>query len=127
MKSIIKTSQAPAPIGPYNQATKAGNTVYVSGQIAIDPADNELKINNITDETDLVLKNLSAVLAAADARLDQVVKCSIFLSSMDHFQEMNAVYAKYFPEETAPARECVAVLTLPKSVNVEISAIAVLD
>ena len=127
MKKIIHTQQAPAPIGPYKQATVAGNMVFVSGQIAIDPQSNELKLGNLAEETHLVLKNLGAVLEAAGSSYEQVLKCSIFLSSMDLFAEVNEIYAAYFPSDTAPARECVAVKTLPKNVNVEISAIALVS
>lgn len=126
MKQIINTDLAPAPVGPYNQAVKAGDTLYCSGQIAINPATGDLVLDDIATETRQVLDNVKAVLAAADATLDHVVKCSIFMSSMDHYQAINAVYAEYFGEENAPAREAVAVKTLPKHVNVEISVIAYL-
>lgn len=125
MKEVIRTQNAPAPIGPYNQAIKAGNTLYVSGQIAIDPVSSELKIDNLEEETELVLTNLKNVVEAGGFTLDEVVKCSIFISDMDQFARINAVYAKYFKEENAPARETVEVACLPKRVNVEISCIAV--
>lgn len=125
MKEVIRTQNAPAPIGPYNQAIKAGNTLYVSGQIAIDPVSGELKIDNLEEETELVLTNLKNVVEAGGFTLDEVVKCSIFISDMDQFARINAVYAKYFKEENAPARETVEVACLPKRVNVEISCIAV--
>ena len=125
MKTIITTSKAPAPIGPYNQATLVGNTLYTSGQIALDPTSGELNIENIVSETTLVMENLKAVLAAADMTFEHVVKTSIFISDMHNFAAINSVYATYFNEETAPARETVEVANLPKFVNVEISAIAI--
>jgi 2-iminobutanoate/2-iminopropanoate deaminase len=126
MKTIIKTAAAPAPIGPYNQAVRAGNTVYVSGQIALDPDTGELLKGSIEDETELVMKNLQAVLKAAGADFSNVVKSSIFVADMGQFARINAVYGRYFEAETAPARETVEVANLPKYVNVEISVIAVL-
>lgn len=125
MKKIIKTAQAPTPIGPYNQAVLSGNTLYTSGQIAIDPQTNELVIDDLEKETNLVMQNLKAVLEAADMTFENVIKTSIFISDMNNFQQINKVYATYFNEETAPARETVEVANLPKFVNVEISAIAV--
>ena len=124
MKKIIKTAQAPAPIGPYNQAVLSGNTLYTSGQIAIDPQTNELVIDDLEKETNLVMQNLKAVLEAADMTFENVIKTSIFISDMNNFQQINKVYATYFNEETAPARETVEVANLPKFVNVEISVIA---
>jgi 2-iminobutanoate/2-iminopropanoate deaminase len=125
MKKIIKTSKAPAPIGPYNQAVLSGNTLYTSGQIAIDPSSGELKNNSIKEETSLVMENMKAVLAAADMTFENVVKTSIFISDMTNFSEINEVYGSYFNEDTAPARETVEVANLPKFVNIEISMIAV--
>ena len=125
MKKIIKTSKAPAPIGPYNQAILSGNTLYTSGQIAIDPSSGKLKIGTIKEETLLVMENMKAVLAAADMTFENVVKTSIFISDMTNFSEINEVYGSYFNEESAPARETVEVANLPKFVNVEISMIAV--
>ncbi|MCM4156779.1 RidA family protein [Gramella sp. AN32] len=124
MKKIIKTNNAPAPIGPYNQAIFAGNTLYVSGQIAIDPKSGDLKIDDLEEETTLVLENLKAILTEAGLTLDQVVKTSIFISDMNNFGKINEVYGRYFSSENAPARETVEVANLPKFVNVEISAIA---
>ena len=124
MKKIIHTKSAPAPIGPYNQAVLAGNTLYVSGQIALHPETGNLVSDNIQTETRQVLENLKAVINAADMQLSDVVKTSIFLSDMDSFATVNEVYGTYFTENY-PARETVAVKTLPKNVNVEISAIAV--
>lgn len=125
MKKIIKTENAPAPIGPYNQAIFAGNTLYVSGQIAIDPKTGELLIEDLEKETVQVMENLKAVLAEAGLELDHVVKTSIFISDMNNFGKINDVYSRYFKSENAPARETVEVANLPKFVNVEISAIAV--
>ena len=125
MKKIITTSNAPAPIGPYNQAILTGNTLYTSGQIAIDPKTNELVTDNLEKETELVMQNLQAILTEAGMTFENVIKTSIFISDMNNFARINAVYSKYFEPETAPARETVEVANLPKFVNVEISAIAV--
>jgi 2-iminobutanoate/2-iminopropanoate deaminase len=125
MKKIIKTSKAPAPIGPYNQAILSGNTLYTSGQIAIDPSTGKLKVGTIEEETTLVMENMKAVLAAAEMTFDNVIKTSIFISDMANFSEINNIYGQYFNEDTAPARETVEVANLPKYVNVEISMIAV--
>lgn len=125
MKKIISTKNAPAPIGPYNQAILSGNTLYVSGQIALNPKTSELVLNSLEEETTQVMKNLKAVLAAAEMTFDDVVKTSIFIADMNNFAIINSVYGKYFDEKTAPARETVEVANLPKFVNVEISAIAI--
>lgn len=125
MKKIISTVNAPAPIGPYNQAVLSGTTLYTSGQIAIDPATGELFKGSIEDETALVMKNLEAVLKAANMTFEDIVKTSIFISNMENFSKINSVYSNYFNDETAPARETVEVANLPKYVNVEISAIAI--
>lgn len=125
MKKIIKTAKAPAPLGPYNQAVLSGNTLFLSGQIPIDPATNELIEGSIEEETVQVMKNLSEVLAAAGMNFEHVVKTSIFLSDMKNFAKVNAIYGNYFDDETAPARETVEVANLPKYVNVEISMIAI--
>ncbi len=125
MKTIITTTKAPAPIGPYNQATLVGNTLYTSGQIAINPENGELVLDNIAAETTQVMENLKEVLAAAEMTFENIVKTSIFISDMHNFSAINEVYAKYFNEETAPARETVEVANLPKFVNVEISVIAI--
>ncbi len=124
MKTIIKTDKAPMPIGPYNQAILATNTLYASGQIAIDPVTNALIDGDIKDETRQVMENLAAVLDAAGMNFSNVVKCSIFISDMNDFGAINEVYGRYFDDETAPARETVQVAVLPKRVNVEISLIA---
>ena len=125
MKKIITTIKAPAPIGPYNQAILSGNTLYTSGQIAINPKNGELVLDSIKKETTQVMENLKEVLAAADMTFENIVKTSIFISDMHNFSEINTVYGEYFNEDTAPARETVEVANLPKFVNVEISAIAV--
>ena len=125
MKKIIQTPNAPAPIGPYNQAILSGNTLYTSGQIAINPATGELELGSIQEETELVMQNLKAVLEAAEMTFENVIKTSIFISDMNNFGEINKVYGSYFDEVTAPARETVEVANLPKFVNVEISMIAV--
>ena len=125
MKTIITTSKAPAPIGPYNQATLVGNTLYTSGQIAINPANGELILDDITIETKQVMENIKAVLEAAEMTFENIAKTSIFISDMKNFAAINEVYATYFNEATAPARETVEVANLPKYVNVEISVIAV--
>tara|TARA_B110000046_G_scaffold165127_1_gene181171 strand:- start:240 stop:620 length:381 start_codon:yes stop_codon:yes gene_type:complete len=125
MKKIITTVKAPAPIGPYNQAVLSGNTLYTSGQIAINPKTGKLVLDNIQVETRQVMENLKQVLLAADMTFENVIKTSIFISDMHNFSEINTVYGEYFNNETAPARETVEVANLPKFVNVEISAIAV--
>ena len=123
-KQIINTDQAPSPVGPYNQSVKIGNLLFVSGQIAINPATGELVMDNIEDETHQVMKNLSNILSTAGSSFDQVLKCSVFVTDMGNYGRINAVYASYFDEATAPARELVEVSALPKYVNVEISLIA---
>ncbi|GAA0870989.1 RidA family protein [Gangjinia marincola] len=125
MKKIVETSNAPAPIGPYNQAIRAGNMLFTSGQIAIDPKTGELVTSSIEAEANLVMKNLKAVLDEAGFTFENVVKSSIFLSRMELFNKVNEIYGAYFDPKTAPARETVAVQTLPKHVNVEISVIAI--
>ena len=124
MKKIIFTKDAPAPIGPYNQAVLSGNTLYTSGQIAIDPKTGELMIGSIKQETQLIMENLKAILKEAGMTFENVIKSTIFISDMNNFSEINNVYASYFNEDTAPARETVEVSRLPKSVNIEISMIA---
>ncbi|MFD2550968.1 RidA family protein [Bizionia sediminis] len=125
MKKIINTPQAPAPIGPYNQAVLVGNMLYTSGQIAINPTTNELVLDSIEAETEQVMQNMKAVLEAADMTFENVIKSTIFISDMGNFARINAVYATYFNADTAPARETVEVANLPKYVHVEISMIAV--
>ncbi|KAF2340833.1 RidA family protein [Flavobacterium tistrianum] len=125
MKKIIFTEKAPAPIGPYNQAVLSGNTLYASGQIAINPESGKLITDNINDETTQVMKNIAAILEAANMTFENVVKSTIFIMDMNNFGAINTVYGSYFNEKTAPARETVQVACLPKNVNVEISIIAV--
>ena len=124
MKKIIFTKNAPTPIGAYNQAVLSGNTLYTSGQIAINPKTGELINGSIKEETQLVMENLKAVLKEAGMTFENVIKSTIFISDMNNFTEINKVYAFYFDENTAPARETVEVARLPKSVNIEISMIA---
>ena len=125
-KRIITTPNAPAPIGPYNQAVLVNeSTLYTSGQIALNPETMELVLDNISVETKQVMENMKAVLIAAEMTFDNVVKTSIFISDMNNFAKINKVYATYFDEATAPARETVEVACLPKNVNVEISMTAV--
>ena len=122
-KIIIKTANAPEPIGPYNQAVLAGDTLYISGQICIDPNTGELKKRDIQDETHQAMQNLKAILVAAGMGFNHVVKTTIFITDMHQFSEINEVYGKYFDGDF-PARETVQVAALPKFVNVEISMIA---
>ncbi|PKP14204.1 MAG: reactive intermediate/imine deaminase [Bacteroidetes bacterium HGW-Bacteroidetes-3] len=125
MKKIINTKNAPAPVGPYNQAVLAGNTLYTSGQIAINPKTGELVTNTIEEETKQVMENLKIVLAEAEMNFENVAKTTIFIKNMNDFSKLNAVYGKYFEVGNEPARETVEVGNLPKFVNVEISMIAV--
>lgn len=124
-KKIILTADAPAPIGPYSQAVKKGNMLFVSGQIAINPDSGELIVGNITAETQMVMQNLKAVLAAAEMDFSHIVKTTIFIKNMDDFSAINAVYDSFFTADF-PARETVEVARLPKDVNVEISCVAVM-
>jgi len=123
MKTIINTANAPAPIGPYNQAVVAGDFVFVSGQVAINPATGELVLDDIKTETTLVMENIKAILTAADINFSHIVKTTIFLKDMGNFAQVNEVYGSYFTTNF-PARETVAVAGLPKNVNVEISVTA---
>jgi 2-iminobutanoate/2-iminopropanoate deaminase len=123
-KIIVKTTNAPAPIGPYNQAVLAGDTLYISGQICINPVNGELKKKDIQEETHQVMQNLKAILLAAGTGFNNVVKTTIFITDMNQFGEINEVYGKYFDGDF-PARETVQVAALPKFVNVEISMIAI--
>ncbi len=122
-KKIIKTENAPAPIGPYNQAVMAGNMLFISGQIPLDTKTGELKMGSIEEETHLVMKNLEAILTEAGMDFSNVIKTSIFLTDMASFGQVNEVYGSYFSADF-PARETIAVKGLPKNVNVEISMIA---
>jgi 2-iminobutanoate/2-iminopropanoate deaminase len=123
MKKIIKTPKAPEPIGPYSQGVLAGNTLYISGQIAINPETGHVVMSDIKDETTQVMENLGAILSAAGMDFSNLVKCSIFLSDMNDFAEMNTVYGSYFKDQF-PARETVQVSCLPKDMKVEISGVA---
>jgi len=125
MKRIISTQNAPAPIGPYNQAVLSGNTLYISGQIPMDSSTGIMVEGDISKETEQSMENLKAILLEAGMTFENVVKTSIFLKDMHQFADVNKVYASFFNEETAPARETVEVANLPKFVNVEISMIAV--
>jgi len=122
-KIIINTNNAPAPIGPYNQAVKAGSLLFVSGQVALKPGTNDLANADIIEETHQVLQNLKSILSEAGMDFSNIVKTTIFLSDMNLFSQVNEIYAKYF-EGDFPARETVAVKGLPKNANVEISVIA---
>ena len=124
MKKIIHTPKAPAPIGPYSQATMVGDGLYTSGQIALDPITGNLIEGGVEEETKQVMKNLEAVLEAAGMTFENVFKTTIFLKDMHQFSQVNAIYGSYFNDETAPARETVEVANLPKFVNVEISMMA---
>ena len=123
-KKIIRTKNAPAPIGPYNQAVAYGNMLFISGQIALDPKTGDLVMGSIPEETEKVMKNLEAILAEAGMNFSHVLKTTIFLMDMKMFAEVNEVYGRYFSGDDAPARETVQVAGLPKGVNVEISMIA---
>lgn len=125
---IIRTEQAPAPVGPYNQAIQAGNLLFLSGQVALDPQSGQIVgPGDVVQQTEQVISNLKAVLAAAGATLENVVKTTIFLTDMNDFATVNGIYARHFGEEKAPARSCVEVSRLPKDVQVEIECIAVLS
>lgn len=124
MKKVISTPNAPAAIGPYSQAILANNTLYCSGQIAINPTNGELNTSDICTETHQVMQNLKSILLASDMNFSHVVKCTIFLKDMNQYLAINKVYAEYF-EKNPPAREAVEVARLPKNVNIEISLIAV--
>ena len=126
MRKIINTSKSPAPIGPYNQAILKNNMLFISGQIALDPISMKLNNDSIEDETNQVMINLKHILKEANMDFSNVVKTSIFLSDMDLFKKVNDIYGKYIIEGDEPARETIAVKTLPMSVNVEISMIAIL-
>lgn len=125
MKKIITTLKAPAPIGPYNQAIMVNDTLYLSGQIGLDPQSMKVVNGGVKEETKQVMKNLKAVLEAADMTFNNVIKSSIFLINMSDFGKVNEIYGSYFSDETAPARETIAVKTLPKNVRVEISMLAI--
>ncbi len=123
MRDVIATGQAPQAIGPYSQAIRAGGLIFTSGQIAIDPATSQIVAGDVGAQTERVLQNLSAILAAAGASLEKVVRCTVFLKNMGDFAAMNEVYGRYF-KQAPPARSTVEVARLPKDVLVEIDAIA---
>ena len=124
-KTIVTSKNAPAPIGPYNQAVWYGDVLFVSGQIALDPVSGELVLDSIEIETEQVMQNLKAILEEVDMTFENVIKSTIFISDMGNFARINEVYGKYFDEKTAPARETVQVACLPTNVNIEISVVAV--
>ncbi|MCQ2959362.1 MAG: RidA family protein [Bacteroidales bacterium] len=124
MNKVIKTLKAPAPIGPYEQAILAENTLYISGQIPVNPTTGELVSSSYTEATQQVMNNLSEILSAAEMTFENVVRCTIFVTDLNHFGEVNETYGSYF-KSIAPSRECVQVAALPKGALVEISAIAV--
>lgn len=126
MKKIYNTSNAPSPLGPYNQAVMAGNMFFTSGQIAINSKSGELVIHNVKDETKQVMENLKAVLNSANLDFKNIVKTSIFITSMNDFNDINDVYGSFFEKGQEPARETVEVAKLPAGVNVEISMIAII-
>ena len=126
MKKIIFTEKAPTPIGPYNQAVLINNVLYTSGQIALNPLTMELVLDTIENETKQVMENMKEVLVAAGMTFENVIKATLFIMNMNDFAKINSVYATYFNEESAPARETVQVAGLPKGVSIEISMIAVL-
>lgn len=124
MKKIIHTIQAPAPVGPYSQAVLAGDWLYISGQIAVNPATGEIIHRTIEEETHQILANLRVILKEAGLTFDDVVKCTVYVRDMEHYGIINAIYGEYFGLDNAPARELVEVTRLPKDVNLEISAVA---
>ncbi len=124
MKRIIQTGNAPAPIGPYNQAVAFNGVLYISGQIALHPETGELITDNIEDETHRVMQNIRGILESEGLSFEDIIKCSVFVSDINMFSRINAVYGQYFNDVTAPARELVEVAKLPRLVNVEISVIA---
>jgi 2-iminobutanoate/2-iminopropanoate deaminase len=124
MKRIIQTTKAPAPIGPYNQAIAYNGVLYISGQIALHPETGELITDNIEDETHRVMQNIQGILEVEGLTFEDILKCSVFVSDINMFSRINAVYGQYFNDATAPARELVEVAKLPRFVNVEISVIA---
>jgi 2-iminobutanoate/2-iminopropanoate deaminase len=126
-KEIVRTDKAPLPVGPYNQAVKAGNLVFCAGQIPLDPKTGEIIQGSVADQTRQVLTNLKAVLEAAGSSLENIVKANVFLKDMNQFAEMNKVYSEFFKDATAPARSTVEVARLPKDARVEIEAVALLQ
>lgn len=126
MKEVINTDLAPAPVGPYNQSIAANGTLYISGQVALDPSTGEMLQQNIEVETNQVMRNIGAVLKASGLTFENILMCNVFVSDMNNYGRINEIYARYFKEETAPARALVEVSRLPKDANVEISVIATL-
>ncbi len=126
MKKIHNTPKAPSPVGPYNQAVEANGMLFMSGQIAIHPPSGELILDSIENETRQVMQNIGEVLTNAGLDYNDIVKCSIFVKDMGNYSAINGVYATYFDEDTAPARELVEVARLPKDVNIEVSVIALM-
>jgi 2-iminobutanoate/2-iminopropanoate deaminase len=126
-KKIVNAHNAPAPIGPYNHANAANGFLFISGQVALNPVTGEMMQNSIQEETRQVLTNLKAIVEVAGGSLLDIVKCSVFVTDMEQYAAINAVYAEFFADDTAPARELVQVSRLPRNANVEISAIAVLS
>jgi 2-iminobutanoate/2-iminopropanoate deaminase len=124
MKQIINTTNAPAPIGPYNQAIQYNGVLYMSGQIPLDYITGQIVSESIEHETHQVFKNISGILEAAGCTFEDVLKCSVFVTDINNFARINAVYGTYFNEDTAPARELVQVAALPRGVNIEISVLA---
>lgn len=124
MKKIIVSEKAPAPVGPYSQGVQLGKTLYISGQIAIDPETGDLVQGTIEEETHRVMQNIHAVLLEAGSGFQHVLKCTVFVKDMQLYSRINGIYGKYFDHDSAPARELVEVANLPKFVNIEISAIA---
>ena len=122
-RTIIQTSQAPKPIGPYSQAVKVGETLYISGQIGLDSATMELQNQDLATETHQMMANVKAILAEAGLGIEHIVKCTIYLADMGNFRTINATYGEYFGDEP-PAREAIEISKLPKNANVEISVIA---
>ncbi|KXZ40120.1 2-iminobutanoate/2-iminopropanoate deaminase [Alkalithermobacter thermoalcaliphilus JW-YL-7 = DSM 7308] len=125
-KQIIHTENAPKAIGPYSQAIKAGNMLFISGQVPFDPVTMEIVSQDVQEQTKRVLENLKAILEAANASFDNVVKTTVFIKDMDDFAKINEVYAEYF-KDNKPARACVEVARLPRDVKVEIEAIAIVE
>lgn len=126
-KKIVNAQNAPAPIGPYNHANAANGFLFISGQVALNPATGEMMQNSIEEETRQVLTNLKAIVEAAGGSLLDILKCTVFVADMGQYAAINAVYAEFFADDTAPARELVQVSKLPRNANIEISAIAVLS
>ena len=126
MRRVLNTDKAPSPVGPYNQSVVANQTMYVSGQVAIDPESGEMMQSTIEVETRQVMQNIEAVLKAANLNFDNILMCNVFVTDMNNYAKINSVYAEFFDADTAPARALVEVGRLPKDANIEISVIATL-